>query len=132
MGAWCGVTCCARIIAIFVSLPTSHRGKEGRKGHVEGERDKGSERAGGGSMVWHDVLCANRHCHRVIAVELLRWQEGRGGEETVMDTLVRGRAVAARHGMLCRVRIVIVVVSFPSVSLPSRVQEGGREGRGGQ
>ena len=78
VGAQCGVTCCARIVAVFVSLPTSRRGKEGRKGHVEGERDKGSERAGGGSTVWRDVLCVNRCRCRVIAIKLSRWQEGRG------------------------------------------------------
>ena len=132
VGAWCGVTCCARIIAIFVSLPTSHRGKEGRKGHVEGERDKGSERAGGGSTVWRDVLCANHRRHRVIAIKLSRWQEGRGGEEMVMDASARERAVTAWCGMSCHVHIIIVIVSFPSMSLPSRAQEGGREGRGGR
>ena len=131
MGARCGVTCCTRIVAIFMSLPTSRRGKEGRKGHVKGERDKGSERAGGGSTVWRDVLCVNRRRCCVIAIEPSRWQEGRGEEETVMDTLVRGRAVAARRGMSCCVRIIIIIMSFPSVLLLSRVQEGGREGRGG-
>ena len=132
MGAQCGVTCCVCIVAVFVSLLTSRQGKEGRKGHIEGERDKGSERAGGGSTVWCDVLCVNHHHCRVVAVELSRWQEGRGGEKTVMDVLVRGRAVATQRGMSCHVRIVIVIVSFPSMSLLSRVQEGGREGRGGQ
>ena len=110
----------------------SCRGKEERKGHVKGERDKGSERVGDGSTVWHDMLCANHRHRRVIAVELLRWQEGREGEEVVMDVLARGRAVAAQHGMSCHACIVVVIMSFPSVLLPLRAQEGGREGRGGQ
>ena len=81
--------------------------------------------------MWRDMLCMNcRHC-RVVAVEPSRWQEGRGGEETVMDTLARGRAVAAWRGMSCRACIAVAIVSFPSVSLPLRAQEGGREGRGG-
>ena len=82
-------------------------------------------------MVWCDMLCTNHRCRCVIAVELSRWQEGRGGEETVMDMSVRGRAVAAQHGMSCCVCIVVDVMSFPSVLLPSRAQEGERERRGG-
>ena len=111
-----------------MSLLTSCRGKEGRKGHIEGERDKGSERVGGGSMVWHDMLCVNRRCRRVIAVELSKWQEGRGGEETVMDTLARGRAVAAQCGMSCRARIAIAIVSFPLRGQEGRREEGGSDG----